>query len=321
MPQASPTHRFAIFTTALTFLLVVAGGLVTSRDAGLAVPDWPLSFGSINPPRWYAIENVRTEHGHRVIAFCAAVATAVLGLKIRRSETRRSVRWLGTFAVFAVLLQAALGGLRVLNLSLDLAMIHGWFGQMFFAVLVSIVTLTSAAWPGEPASPNPARPASTETTRKAIVLVTVVVSQLVVGIWIRHQGIAARPLAGNFVFFAHAALAFCIVAAAVVLRGSIERDTPGNRERLEPRCTMLLGLLIVQMMLGLATFGATETMVYERQATFLESWIPTFHVAAGAAILAGAASLALHVFADRIVFFDSNLWATRPAANSLEEGA
>jgi len=125
MPSASPTHRFAIVTTILTFVLIIAGGLVTSRDAGLAVPDWPLSFGSVNPPRWYAIENVRTEHGHRLIAFCAAVATAFLGLRIRRSERRRSVRILGTVAVVAVLLQAGLGGLRVLNLSLDLAMIHG----------------------------------------------------------------------------------------------------------------------------------------------------------------------------------------------------
>jgi cytochrome c oxidase assembly protein subunit 15 len=320
MPQPSPAHRFALFTTVLTFLLVVAGGLVTSRDAGLAVPDWPLSFGSVNPPRWYAIENVRTEHGHRVIAFCAAFATAVLGLKIRRSETRRSVRWLGTFAVFAVLLQAVLGGLRVLNLSLDLAMIHGWFGQMFFAVLVAIVTLTSAAWPGEPASANPAHPANAETSRKAVVLVALVVSQLILGIWIRHQGVAARPLAANFIFFLHVATAFCIVAAAAVLRGSIERDASGNRERLEPRCTAVLGLLVLQMMLGLAAFGATETMVYERQATALESWIPTFHVATGAAILAAAVSLTLHVFADRIVFFDSKLWAAPAATKSVEEG-
>ena len=294
---------------------------MTSRDAGLAVPDWPLSFGSINPPRWYAIENVRTEHGHRMIAFCAALATAVLGLRIRRSETRRSVRALGTVAVVAVLLQAGLGGLRVLNLSLDLAMIHGWFGQMFFAILVSIVTLTSASWPGEPASANPAKPANAATSRNALFLIGLVTPQLVVGIWIRHQGVAARPLAGNVVFFVHAGLAFSIVAAAVYLRGNIERDASGNRERLESRCTLLLGLLIVQLMLGLATFGATETMVYERQATFLESWVPTFHVAAGAAILAGSVSLALHVFADRIVFFDSNLWATRPTTRSIEEGA
>ena len=58
-------HRVAVVTLAATFALIIAGALVTSRDAGLAVPDWPLAYGELNPPRWYQIENVRTEHGHR----------------------------------------------------------------------------------------------------------------------------------------------------------------------------------------------------------------------------------------------------------------
>ena len=114
-------------------------------------------------------------------------------------------------------------------------------------------------------------------------------------------------------------MAFSIVAAAATLRARIERDPRGDRKRLEPRCTAVLALLVVQLMLGLATFGATETMAYERQATMVESWVPTFHVAAGAAILAASVSLALHVFADRIVFFDSKLWAARAATRSVEE--
>ena len=107
-------RRAARFTAALTFLLVLAGGLVTSRNAGLAVPDWPLSFGSLNPPRWYAIENVRTEHGHRLIAACVALSTFVLGWLVYRHEARSWVRKTTALAVFAVILQAVLGGLRVL---------------------------------------------------------------------------------------------------------------------------------------------------------------------------------------------------------------
>ena len=59
---------FARATVVATFVLIIAGGLVTSRDAGLAVPDWPLSFGTLSPPNWWQIDNVRTEHGHRLIA-------------------------------------------------------------------------------------------------------------------------------------------------------------------------------------------------------------------------------------------------------------
>ena len=38
-------HRVAVLTTGATFLLIVIGGVVTSTESGLAVPDWPTTFG------------------------------------------------------------------------------------------------------------------------------------------------------------------------------------------------------------------------------------------------------------------------------------
>jgi heme a synthase len=133
-----PIHRWAVALVAATFVLLVAGGLVTSRDAGLAVPDWPLSFGSINPPHWYAIENVRTEHGHRLVAGCVALLAFAVAWRVRRSPSRPAVRRLAFAALALVLLQAALGGLRVLELSLDLAMLHAALAQIFLALAVSL---------------------------------------------------------------------------------------------------------------------------------------------------------------------------------------
>jgi hypothetical protein len=158
-------------------------------------------------------------------------------------------------------------------------------------------------------------------SRNVAVLIALIVSQLIVGIWIRHQGFAARPLAGNAIFFVHAIVAFSIVAAALRLRSVVERDATGaDRDRLEPRCVLLLGLLVVQMLLGLATFGVTETMVGERQATLFESWVPTFHVAAGAAILASSIAIALHTFAGRILAYDAGTGSTYQARRSSLEG-
>jgi hypothetical protein len=83
---------------------------------------------------------------------------------------------------------------------------------------------------------------------------------------------------------------------------------------------VLLALLVVQLLVGLATFGVTEIMVDQRQATFFESWVPTVHVATGAAILASAVSLSLHTFAGAILAYDTGAWATPPANRSSLEG-
>src|SRR5438309_8051762 len=105
-------HRFLIFLAAMTFLLLLAGGLVTSNQAGLSVPDWPTSFGSLYriPPM---VGGVKFEHGHRMIAELVGLMTIILAIWTWRSESRRWMRWLGIFALFGVIAQGILGGLTV----------------------------------------------------------------------------------------------------------------------------------------------------------------------------------------------------------------
>lgn len=272
----------------LTLGLIVAGGLVTSRDAGLAVPDWPLSFGTLNPPKWYAIENVRTEHGHRLFAGSVALTTLAVGFLIGRREERKSVRRLAAAAMGCVLLQALLGGLRVLELSVDLAMVHACLGQVFFTLVVCLAAVTSPHWPAEHNIPE--RP-ETDALRTGWMLAGLVVVQLLVGIVLRHEGAAARPLTGNLIFYLHALTAFGIYAASVRLRELLA----GCGEYLSTRARLLVRLVLAQLGLGVLSFAVTEAMTYERQATFLESWVPTLHVAIGASILGLAATLLLHV--------------------------
>ena len=81
----SGLHQFAIFTACWTLFLLVAGALVTSNDAGLAVPDWPLSYGSLTPPM---VGGIFYEHGHRMVATVAGILTIILAVWISRREPR-----------------------------------------------------------------------------------------------------------------------------------------------------------------------------------------------------------------------------------------
>jgi len=106
-------HRYAVFVALCTFALLIAGALVTSNDAALSVPDWPLSYGSITPPM---VGGIRYEHSHRVIAALVGLLTLGLAGLLWRGESRPWVRRLGFAAVGVVLAQGVLGGLTVLLL-------------------------------------------------------------------------------------------------------------------------------------------------------------------------------------------------------------
>src|SRR5437667_5894540 len=116
-------HRYAIFVAFATFLLIIAGALVTSNDAGLSVPDWPTSFGSFRMPRM--VGGVKYEHGHRMIAGTVAILTVILAFWLWRREQRHWVRRLGGLAVLTIIAQAALGGITVLYfLPVDISVAH-----------------------------------------------------------------------------------------------------------------------------------------------------------------------------------------------------
>jgi cytochrome c oxidase assembly protein subunit 15 len=148
-------HRYAVVTMCATFVLIIAGGIVTTRGAGLAVPDWPLSYGQFMPERWYAIANIAAEHTHRMIA--GTVALLMLGLAIctQLVERRRSVRILAWTALAAVIAQALLGGATVLILGEIRPVIrvfHAALAQTFFMLTISLAVATSRWWQFGPKS-------------------------------------------------------------------------------------------------------------------------------------------------------------------------
>jgi cytochrome c oxidase assembly protein subunit 15 len=137
-------HRFALLVTFATFILILAGALVTSNGAGLAAPDWPLSYGQFFPPM---VGNLFYEHGHRLIASTVGLLVIALNIYLWRSEPRRWVRRLGLVALGVVITQGLLGGATVLlQLPLAVSTAHATLAQIFFCLTVSIAIFTAPEW-------------------------------------------------------------------------------------------------------------------------------------------------------------------------------
>jgi cytochrome c oxidase assembly protein subunit 15 len=141
-------HWYAVVAAASVSLLICSGGLVTSHEAGMAVPDWPNTFGYnmfLFPiSRWMG--GVFFEHTHRLIASTVGLLTVILCIALFVIESRRWVKTLGLIAVAAVIVQGILGGLRVTENNAVLGLFHGCLAQSFFALMATIALVTSRFW-------------------------------------------------------------------------------------------------------------------------------------------------------------------------------
>src|SRR5437763_8547027 len=146
-PVPRGLHRFATALAGLVVLLIAAGALVKSKEAGLSVPDWPLSYGGFNPPHWWRIETVRAEHGHRMFAGTIAFLTVLLAILLQRQERRPWVRRLGWSAVGAVLAQAVLGGVTVLLfLPPAVSIAHAGLAELFLCLVTTLAVVTGRSF-------------------------------------------------------------------------------------------------------------------------------------------------------------------------------
>ena len=138
-------NKFAWLTAAATFLLIGLGGLVTSHEAGMAVPDWPTTYGYnmfLFPVRLWQC-NIFYEHTHRLLASLVGLLTGMLALWLWLREPRGWLRWLGLGAFMAVVLQGVLGGLRVILLKDSIGIVHAILAQSLF-VLVTLIAMCAS---------------------------------------------------------------------------------------------------------------------------------------------------------------------------------
>jgi cytochrome c oxidase assembly protein subunit 15 len=141
-------HRFAVLTAIITFLLLGIGGLVTSHEAGMSVPDWPTSYGynMFALPIKFWTGGAFFEHTHRLLASGAGFLTTILAVWLWLKDSRKWMKWLGVTAFLLVVAQGVLGGLRVTMHMDSLGIFHGVLAQTFFVLTCAIALFTSRFW-------------------------------------------------------------------------------------------------------------------------------------------------------------------------------
>ena len=181
-------HRFAMFTALATLVLIGIGGLVTSKGVGMAVPDWPPTYGYnmflVPFDQWLGKFGIFEEHSHRLVASFVGFLTIGLAIWLWAKEARKWVRLLGIGALVLVVMQGVLGGLRVTEINQNLGLIHGAVAQLFLILVCAIALVTSAWWQRVNVSDRAGFAALKGILVAVICLVFV---QLLLGATMRHQ--------------------------------------------------------------------------------------------------------------------------------------
>lgn len=181
-------NRFAVFTALSTLFLISVGGLVTSHGVGMAVPDWPTTYGYnmflFPPSQW--IGGIFYEHTHRLVASFVGLLTTVLAVWLWLKEERRWLRWLGVAAFVGVAFQGVLGGLRVTLYKDEIGIFHAAIAQLFL-VLVSCIALFTSQWWQRAAAANLRWHVPSFVRVLFVVATLFVLLQLILGAMMRHQ--------------------------------------------------------------------------------------------------------------------------------------
>jgi len=290
-------HRFALVLACWTFLLIIAGALVTSNDAGLSVPDWPTSFGSLYKiPK--LVGGVKFEHTHRMIAQAAGLMTIILAVWTWRSEKRRWMRILGFSALGTVIAQGILGGMTVLfYLPPAVSSAHAALAQTFFCIAVAMAVFTGRKWIEEQPRVefDQRRPSLFTLTLLSIFMLYV---QLILGAMFRHHGLSWWPHLLNAILVSFV-LAWTAVRALAVY---------SQIEAVRRPAILMLSLLITQLCLGFTAFLTRVAWGKEAVQPELPMVASTVaHVAVGALLLATTVILAIQVWRHVPVAFEEPL--------------
>jgi heme a synthase len=265
-------HKFAVFLAVCTFGLLIAGALVTSNEAALSVPDWPLSYGTLTPPM---VGGIRYEHTHRVIAATVGLLTIVLAVLLWQREERRWVRNLGFAAIGAVVAQGILGGLTVLlYLHYGMPVAHACLAQIFFGIIVSLAVFTSRWWTSE--RPQFEDRGSPSIHTLASLNAAVIFLQVVLGAGFRHKDIPVWPhVAGAMVVLA------TVTWTAVILRKRFEHSREISKARI-----LLHAIFGTQFLLGFGAWWSRITTVDAPQPMPVMVTLTVIHTVVGALLFA-----------------------------------
>jgi cytochrome c oxidase assembly protein subunit 15 len=304
-------HRFTLALVVVTFLLLIAGALVTSHDAGLATSDWPRSNGQWFPKM---VGNLFWEHGHRMVATTVGFLTLVFAVHLHRWTLWRALhrltgsksviriqpnepplwlRRLGLVALAAVVTQGLLGGLTVkLMLPLTVSAAHATLAQLFFCTVVTLAVLTSAGWCQQRRAID--EKSGLPLRYLAVAAAATVFLQLILGATLRHSASWDEYLPAELVV-AHVGGA---IAVLVVLGGTaltVLRRYPNEKYLTRP-AMIAIALLAIQLLLGLTAYLTRLASPHDPQPLNPMIWVTVAHVVCGALVFATTIVLALRSF-------------------------
>lgn len=284
-------YRLALLTTVCTLPLLFVGGLVTSLGVGLAVPDWPTTFGynMFLYPWSQMIGGIFYEHSHRLLGSAVGVLTILLTITLWTTERRPWMRWLGLIALLAVIVQGVLGGLRVVLLENLLALIHGGFAQAFFAFLAALTLLASAEWQSSDRQPHKTVPDAASVQRLSAITTVGIYIQIILGAVVRHTGSGAEVHILGAVLVA--GIVFWLVDWTV--------QSYAEHISITRSALLLRRLLLFQLVLGMFAYLGK----YTPNGAFLSPYVvllSTAHVVIGALMLATSVRLTLRFYRDGV---------------------
>ena len=273
-------HRYATFVAVCTLFLIIAGASVTSNEAGLSVPDWPLSYGQVMPEMK---GGVFFEHGHRMVASAVGFLTIILAVWLWRIDDRPWMRRLGWAALAAVIAQGVLGGLTVIYLlPKAVSIAHACLAQIFFSTTVAIAIFTSRSWRQGPAVVEDAGTPSLRTL--ALLTPAVVLAQVALGAAFRHRAISVLPHVYGAVLVTVVVL---MTAVFVIVQAGTHRD-------LARAASALIGITTLQVVLGVAAYGYRASHTGDAPGAMLVLFTVA-HVAMGALTTASSFALTIQV--------------------------
>jgi cytochrome c oxidase assembly protein subunit 15 len=279
-------HRLALATTAVTLLVIMAGGIVTTTGAGMAVPDWPTTFGynMFLYPWSKMVGGIFSEHVHRLVGSVAGSLTLTLVIFLWALEPRRWVCGLGVAALVAVVIQGVLGGLRVVLARDVLAIVHGAFAHIFFALVASLALFTSPSWLAPPSVVS--SPDAIRIKRLALYTTIGVYVQIVLGTLVTHLGVRLD---------AHLFVAALVSAAVIVLGFRIVRGRADWPELVRPMETLRV-LWLLQLLLGLGSYVARFHAGDISLGPVLAVGLPVSHRLVGGLMLLASLVVSLRVY-------------------------
>lgn len=307
LPSPWP-HRLAVLLCCATFPLIWVGGLVTTYDAGMAVPDWPTTYGYnlfLYPwQTWlFGPFDLFIEHGHRLLGAAVGIIAISFVGSVFLCDKRSWMRFAATGALALIITQGILGGARVRMDDRGLAMSHALFGLATFAYLAAMAVVTSRYWKLATAA-RKATSSSRKLQRLSYLTAAIVYVQIVLGALLRHM-----PAGASHQFFRFAVLFHLFLAAAVLVHAILLIRVILREHREVPQFTrggwILVGLVISQVALGGGTWvlkygwpgwlselpwAATYTV---QANSLLQGVVTTAHVAVGALILSQSVVLSL----------------------------